>query len=249
MVDRDLRVARSGLRRLMLVCLVAGSWLAPQSAGAGALTGATYSFSLDGGTPLVFAADGSLTGTGVSLTEVALQPGSAFAGTATLASPLPDLSVASELTVFVTNHLGGTWAGDPLTGTAVRIHGQSTIYGFGGVSLIRVPFAAGEAGTTSIQEGGVSIDIFAQGWTSGVLAISDGSGGTMAQATGTVSTGTPGSVTLVSGSRIETSLADDMFHIHTLHLEFESLAPEPVGLLTLSAVGCVLAIRARRRRS
>jgi len=235
----------SHLRPACVAILLSAVVLVPGAAMAGVLTGATYSFSMDGGAPLVFPADGTVTGSGVSFTELSMQAGSAFSGTLTMSL---DFAPATLLSVIVGSNSGASWMGDPLTGTSGVINGSSIIKGFSGVSLITVPFTAGSVGTTTISGGGIDVTVFAHGWTSGTLVIDDGAAGTLATAMGTVVTGTPGSVTLVAGSRVETSLTTEpIFHIHTLHLEFERLAPEPAGLLTLSVCGLVLALRARLR--
>jgi hypothetical protein len=143
----------------------------------------------------------------------------------------------------------GSWTGDPLTGTAIQIDVTSIIQGFGGTDLVTVPFAAGSTEELVINEGGVGIEVFPfpLGWTSGVMVLTDTNGGAVATATGAVVEGTPGSVTMVTGAYIETTLADPTFHIYTLTMDFERLAPEPAGLLTLSIAGLALAARARRR--
>ena len=243
-----MRDALTGVLKLSLVLVLASATIFPAAAAAGALTSASLTFNLGGAGDIVFPATG-VTGTGMSVAEVTVDAGSGFAGT--VVTPL-DAPPASAQSVIIGSNTLGNLLGDPLTSTNLLVNSTSIILGFGGTPLITIPLAAGSTTPVSINEGGVQIDIYPFGWTSGVLQITDatngmGGGAPVATATGSVVEGTPGSVTMVSGAYIETSLADPTFQIYTLTMEFERLAPEPAGLLILSVGGLALAARARRR--
>jgi hypothetical protein len=143
----------------------------------------------------------------------------------------------------------GSWTGDPLTGTAIQIDVTSIIQGFGGTDLVTVPFAAGSPDPLTINEGGVGIEIFPfpLGWTSGVMVLTDTNSGAVATATGAVVEGSPGSVTMVTGAYIETTLADPTFTVLTLSMDFESV-PEPTMPLLFGAGALVLGAFGWRKR-
>jgi len=232
------------MRRLVLhLAVCTAALFLGASAHAGALTGATLGFSLGGGDELVFTADGTVTGSAVSATEVTMAAGGAFAGT--LTATLMDAAPATLLSVVIGTNTGGSWNGSPLTGTSVQINGSSIIKGFSGVELIVVPFAAGSVGTATHSGGGIDVTVFSEGWTSGTLAIT-GLGG--ATPTVTAMGGiTPANVTLVAGARVVTSLADPTFNILTLSMDFESV-PEPTMPLLFGAGAAVLGAFAWRKR-
>jgi len=241
------------MRRLVLHLAVGTAALfLGASAHAGALTGADLAFSLGGGDSLAFPATG-VVGSALSANDVTIEAGGGFAGTVT--TPL-DSPPATGLTAVVGMNTSGAWSGDPLTGTSIQIDVTSIITGFGGTPLITVPFPAGSPDPIAIDEGGIQIDIFpfATGWTSGVMALTDSQGGAVMTengadviATGSVMSGTPGSVTMVTGAYIETSLADPTFTVLTLSMDFESV-PEPTMPLLFGAGALVLGAFGLRKR-
>ncbi|MGI9431428.1 MAG: PEP-CTERM sorting domain-containing protein [Myxococcota bacterium] len=213
------------------------------SAQAGPLTSASVTFNLGGAGDIVFPGTG-VTGTAMSLTQATVDAGSGFAGTVT--TPL-DASPATGLEVVIGSNTLGNLMGDPLTSTNFLIGLTSTITGFGGTPLITVPLAAGSTDDVTINEGGVTVNIFPEGWTSGVLALTDGSGGAVATITGDVVQGEPGSIRLVSGAYITTSLADPTYVTIAVDMEFESV-PEPTMVLLFGAGAVVLGGFAWRKR-
>jgi hypothetical protein len=233
-------------RSVLLFVALAATLLLGASTQAGPMTGASLGFSLGGGESLNFAADSAgLVGSAVNAGQVTMDMGDSFMGSTTV--PL-DAAPASELEVNIGGNTGGSWLGDPLVGTEVQINGSSIIYGYGGTALITVPFAAGSVGTTDISSMGVTVMVFAQGWTSGTLSITGLGGATpTATAMGSVMEGTPGSVTLVAGARVETSLGDPTFNVLTLTMDFESV-PEPTLPLLFAGGAAVLGAFAWRKR-
>lgn len=236
------------MRRLVLhLAAGAAALFLGASAHAGALTSATLTFNLGGAGDIVFPSSG-VTGTALSLTEVIIDAGSGFAGT--VMTPL-DASPATTLTVEIGSNTTGNLMGDPLADPAFLVDLTSTISGFGGTPLITVPLAAGSSDKVTISEGGVVVNIWPEAWTSGVLALTDGGdsppGAPVATITGDVVQGVPGTVRLVSGAYIETSLADPTYVTVALDLEFESV-PEPTMVLLFGAGAAVLGGFAWRKR-
>jgi len=237
------------MRRLFLYLAAGAAALClGASAHAGALTGASLTFNLGGAGDIVFPATG-VTGTSVSLTQATVDAGSGFAGTVTTPLAAPP---ASALSVVIGANTLGNLTGDPLTSTNLLVDLTSTILGFGGTPLIVVPLAAGSTDPVEINEGGVTVNIYPYGWTSGVLNITDatdgmGGGAPVATATGSIVQGQPGAIKLVSGAYIETSLADPTYTVVTLDLAFESV-PEPTMVLLFGAGAAVLGGFAWRKR-
>ena len=237
------------MRRLVLhLAAGAAALFLGASAHAGPLTSASLTFNLGGAGDIVFPA-GGVTGTAMSLTEVTIDAGSGFAGT--VMTPL-DASPATTLTVEIGSNTVGNLMGDPLSDPGFLVNLTSTISGFGGTPLIVVPLAAGSSDPVVISEGGVVVNIWPRAWTSGVLQITDatdgmGGGAPVATITGNVIQGEPGSVRLVSGAYIETSLAPPTYTTVAIDMEFESV-PEPTMVLLFGAGAAVLGGFAWRKR-
>jgi hypothetical protein len=238
--------------------LLAGALLAlaavaaAPGARAGALQSATLSLEIGTAAALVFPAGGTVAGSAASGASVTLAAGSAFAGTQTLAVPPGVFPPLTKVVVKIGGNGAGSFLGNPLFGNALFTGTALAYISLTPAPALTVPLLAGSPGTVTASRGGVQVTLENHGWTSAATTVT-GIGSTpatgTAKATGMVVTGSPGTVTLKSGTRIVTNLGLNVPAFWTLQMSFD-VVPEPAGALLLAAGALTLATAgfARRRR-
>jgi hypothetical protein len=234
------------MRRLFIAMAFGVAAMVGGAAQAGApfpLTSGSLGFVLGTNSPLTFVGTGA-GGASTSATNFTLAAGNAFAGSTTIMLTPTAMQPLSQITITIMNNEKGVFTGSPDVAGAAKITGTAINKALGS-TLLKVPVQLGVTGTIMATGAGIKVTASGKKWTSGMTVIDLG-GGMTAKATGSIMSGTPGTLKLVAASKIVTNLGITTFAIGTLNLQYEKV-PEPALPLMMIAGAATLALAGSRK--